>query len=263
MIVDAHVHMGPGLGNHADACLFDAYTGDQLIAAMDKAGIDAGLFLLHYGRAAIFTIRAMKRETKLFSRRPKNILPGLLATAASIQTLERRPCANSKRCISDYRFKGIMMHPEWESFAANDLNLLGPIFRIARQYKLPVTFHTGYYPTCQPLLFLPLAEAFPDVTIMLKHMGYEYLRDAIVVARLTNNVLLETAGNTSAAEIRAGIKGAGAEKVVFGSDLPYVSPEIVIQRIQLMEDVSEQEKRAVLGEQHRPAPQPSLIQVRK
>jgi predicted TIM-barrel fold metal-dependent hydrolase len=86
------------------------------------------------------------------------------------------------------------------------------------------------------------------VQITLKHMGYEYLRDAIVVARLSKNVFLESAGNTSAAEIRAGIKGAGADKVVYGSDLPYVSPEVVIQRIQLMEDVSDRDKEAILGD---------------
>jgi uncharacterized protein len=140
-----------------------------------------------------------------------------------------------------------MLHPEWESFAANDLNLLGPIFRVADERHLPVTFHTGYYPTCEPLLFLALAEAFPKVPIMLKHLGYEYVRDAIVVAQLTKNVFLETAGNSSSAEIRAAIKEAGAEKVVYGSDLPYITPEVVIQKIRLMEDVSDREKADVLG----------------
>jgi predicted TIM-barrel fold metal-dependent hydrolase len=247
MIVDAHVHMGPGLGNHADACLFDAYTGDQLITAMDKAGIDAGIVFAPLWQGGDFYDPSYEKGNEAIFQAAKKYPSRIIGYGRVNPNFGDQAIRELNRCISDYKFQGIMMHPEWESFAANDLNLLGPIFRIAQQHKLPVTFHTGYYPTCQPLLFLPLAEAFPDVPIMLKHMGYEYLRDAIVVARLTKNVLLETAGNTSAAEIRAGIKGAGAEKVVYGSDLPYVSPEIVIQRIQLMEDVSEREKQAVLG----------------
>ena len=153
-----------------------------------------------------------------------------------------------KKCVYDYKFVGIMMHPEWESFAANDVKLLSPIFKIAEERHLPVTFHTGYYPTCEPLLFLALADAFPTVPIMLKHLGYEYVRDAIVASQLAKNVFLETAGNSSSADIHACIKQAGANKVVFGSDLPYISPEVVIQKIRLMEDVSDREKADVLGD---------------
>jgi predicted TIM-barrel fold metal-dependent hydrolase len=248
MIVDAHVHMGPGLKNHADACLFDAYTAEELVSAMDKAKIDFGIVFAPLWQAGEFYDPTYEKGNEAIYQAAKKFPERIVGYARVNPNFGDDAISELNKCISDYKFEGIMMHPEWESFAANDLNLLGPIFKIAEQHKLPVTFHTGYYPTCQPLLFLPLAEAFPKVQITLKHMGYEYLRDAIVVARLSKNVFLESAGNTSAAEIRAGIKGAGADKVVYGSDLPYVSPEVVIQRIQLMEDVSDRDKEAILGD---------------
>ncbi len=247
MIVDAHVHMGPGLKNHASACLFDSYTADQLIAAMDKAGIDAGLVFAPIWQGGEFHDPTYEKGNEAIHhaacKYPDRILGYARVNPNWIEQSQRE----LMRCIHDYKFKGIMMHPEWESFLANDLKLLAPIFRVAEKYRLPVTFHTGYYPTCEPLLFLPLAEAFPTVPIMLKHIGYQYVRDAITVARLTKNVLLETAGNTTSNEIRAAIKLAGAEKVVFGSDMPYINPEIVIQKIRLLGDVSEREKELVLG----------------
>jgi hypothetical protein len=247
MIVDAHVHVGPGLKNHASACLFDAYTADQLIAAMDKAGIDVGIIFAPLWQGGEFHDPFYEKGNEAIYEATRQYPSRLVGYARVNPNLIEQSQRELMKCIQDYKFQGIMLHPEWESFLANDLKLLGPIFKIADEYRLPVTFHTGYYPTCEPLLFLPLAEEFPRVQITLKHMGYEYVRDAITVARLTKNVFLETAGNTLPSEIRAGIKEAGAEKVVYGSDLPYINPEIVIQKIRLLEDVSERDKDLVLG----------------
>ncbi len=247
MIVDAHVHVGPALKNHASACLFDCYTGDQLIAAMDKAKIDVSIIFAPLWQGGEFHDPFYEKGNEAIYEAARKYPSRLVGYARVNPNMIEQAQKELQKCIHDYRFQGIMMHPEWESFMANDLKLLAPIFKVADQFKLPVTFHTGYYPTCQPLLFLPLAEEFPHVQITLKHMGYEYIRDAITVARLTKNVFLETAGNTSPAEIRAGIKQAGAEKVVYGSDLPYLNPEIVIQKIQLLEDVTDAEKELVLG----------------
>jgi uncharacterized protein len=247
MIIDAHVHMGPGLKNHADSCLFDAYTAEELVAAMDKAGIDAGVVFAPLWQGGEFHDPDYEKGNEAIYQAMKKYPKRIIGYARVNPNFIEQAPRELLKCINEYKFQGIMLHPEWESFTPNDFALMGPIFRIAEQYKLPVTFHTGYYPTCEPLLFLPLAEAYPKVQITLKHMGYRYIRDAIVVARLTENVFLETAGNTSSHEIRAGIKGAGAEKVVFGSDLPYIDPEIVIHKIQMLEDVSDREKEMVLG----------------
>lgn len=247
MIVDAHVHVGPGLKNHSSACLFDAYTADQLIAAMDKAGVDVAVIFAPLWQGGEFHDPEYEKANQAIYEAARQYPDRLIGYARVNPNLIEQAQRELSKCIYEYKFQGIMMHPEWESFLANDLNLLGPILRIADKHRLPVTFHTGYYPTCEPLLFLPLAEAFPKVQITLKHMGYRYIRDAITVARLTSNVFLETAGNTSASEIRAGIKEAGAEKVVYGSDTPYINPEIVIQKIQMLEDVSDKEKEMVLG----------------
>jgi len=247
MIIDAHVHMGPALKNHASSCLFDAYTAEELIAAMDKARIDVGIVFAPLWQGGEFHDPDYEKGNEAIYHASKKYPDRIIGYARVNPNLIEQSKRELLKCVNDYKFQGLMMHPEWESFMANDLRLLGPIFKIADEHKLPVTFHTGYYPTCQPLLFLPLAEAFPRVQITLKHMGYEYIRDALTVARLTKNVFVETAGNTIPTEIRAGIKEAGADKIVYGSDLPYINPEIVIQKIQLLEDVSDKEKEMVLG----------------
>ncbi len=248
MIIDAHVHMGPGLRNHSEACLFDAYTAEELIAAMDAAEIDAGIVFAPLWQGGSFYDPSYEKGNEAIYQAAKKYPDRILAYVRINPNFGDEALKELKKCVYDYKFPGIMMHPEWESFAANDLKLLGPIFKVADERHLPVTFHTGYYPTCEPLLFLALAEAFPKVPIMLKHLGYEYVRDAIVVAQLTKNVFLETAGNSSSADIHACIKQAGPAKVVYGSDLPYISPEVVIQKIQLMEDISEKDKADVLGD---------------
>jgi uncharacterized protein len=248
MVIDAHVHMGPGLKNHAESCLFDAYTAEELIAAMDAAGIDAGIVFAPLWQGGEFDDPSYEKGNEAIYEAAKKYPNRILAYVRVNPNFGEAAIRELKKCVYDYKFPGIMMHPEWESFAANDLRLLSPIFKIADEKHLPVTFHTGYYPTCEPLLFVALADAFPRVPIMLKHLGYEYVRDAIVAAQLCENIYLETAGNSSSAEIRACIKQAGAKRVVYGSDLPYINPEVVIQKINLLEDISDKDKTDVLGD---------------
>lgn len=149
-----------------------------------------------------------------------------------------------KVCLEQYKLRGLMLHPDWESFSPANRRVMWPLAEICAEHKIPLTFHTGYYPKCQPMLFVPLAEAFPTVPIYMKHIGYEYWRDAALLAKRYPNIYLETAANTTCSEILASIRIAGVDKVCYGSDFPYIDPRVVIKKINCL-PLTEEERAKI------------------
>jgi predicted TIM-barrel fold metal-dependent hydrolase len=111
--------------------------------------------------------------------------------------------------------------------------------------NLPVLFHAGYEPRSQPAHFVPLAEAFPRVRLILGHMAYRMAGDAIIVAQRIPNIYLETSGNWDDL-IKAAIRTLGSDRVLFGSNLPFQIPEVEIMKVSLL-DIPQEDKDLVLG----------------
>ncbi len=115
---------------------------------------------------------------------------------------------------------------------------------------MPVAFHSGesdYYGHSGPANFLQVARRFPEVTFILKHMGYRLVEDAVQVALERPNIYLETAGVTCSNILKA-VRRVGADRVIFGSDTPYHSPKVEAMKIAEHPGLSGDEKRKVLGE---------------
>jgi len=108
--------------------------------------------------------------------------------------------------------------------------------------------HTGdpdTYGFAQPTLVGDLANAFPNLTLIIGHMGKRLYEDAILVARWFENIILETSFR-SPREITHAVRNIGADRVVYGSDMPFGIPEIEIMKIHLC-DISLREKEMILG----------------
>ena len=80
----------------------------------------------------------------------------------------------------------------------------------------------------QPLDLQPLARAFPTVPIIVPHFGAGFFREALMLADLCGNVILDTSssngwiryhpGLTLAAVFKQALAVAGPERLMFGSD---------------------------------------------
>ncbi len=195
-IIDAHAHLGPGLGNHGEGvCEFSSITAKELVPALDRAGIDRAIIFAPLYEGGDFIDPDYRRGNVAIYEAAQQYPKRLIGYGRVCPNLQDDAIKEWRRCINEYRMQGLMLHPDWESFSPSNKRLMWPLAELCAEHRLPMTFHSGYYPKCQPLLFLPLAEAFPKVPIFLKHLGYHYWRDAIIVARHTDNVLLETTGN--------------------------------------------------------------------
>jgi predicted TIM-barrel fold metal-dependent hydrolase len=122
---------------------------------------------------------------------------------------------------------------------------------------LGVLIHTGDGPYAYPIMMEPLAEAFPQLRIVLAHFGIQRMvlaDEAISVASRNDNVWIETScahlGN-----LKDGIRKLGATKLMYGSDSPFhdmfsqLRPiEVLCHEPPLGLKLSESDRERIFGE---------------
>ncbi|MGC1275119.1 MAG: amidohydrolase family protein [Planctomycetaceae bacterium] len=90
--------------------------------------------------------------------------------------------------------KGIKLLPMYAGFRPDDRSL-DPLWEYATQHRLPVLLHTGTTFIAQapldctlPRRLDPVATRFPEVKIILAHLGHPYEGECVVVIRKHPNV---------------------------------------------------------------------------
>lgn len=102
----------------------------------------------------------------------------------------------------------------------------------ARELGMVVNIHSGSG-ISHPLAIGALCRRFPDVTVLMDHMGYrEWTADAIEAARDSPNLYL---GTTIAAfepsVVERAVRELGPERVVYGSNWPNLYSDLAVEAI--------------------------------
>jgi len=155
--------------------------------------------------------------------------------------------------------RGIKLHPAAQRFYPND-ERLAPVYARATELGWPVIFHSGAFAlgpaaTDQATLryFPPLLRAFPDLTVVLGHMGFGDFDTCAAIATDFPNAMFDccfTVNGTdispaiSDEEAAAAFRKVGTNRVMFGSDYPWFDPALDAARIERL-PLSDAEKRAV------------------
>jgi predicted TIM-barrel fold metal-dependent hydrolase len=133
--------------------------------------------------------------------------------------------------VRDGGFRMIYLNPSLYKFwlpiktpseSAGSRKLLYPIFEAAGELDVPIYIHTGEQPYALPATADFIAGAFPDVKIILGHLGTQgelYTIEALLVAERHPNVYLETSWAMPHMIIEA-VHEAGADRLIFGSNTP-------------------------------------------
>ncbi|MGA2626968.1 MAG: amidohydrolase family protein [Candidatus Bathyarchaeia archaeon] len=143
--------------------------------------------------------------------------------------------------------KGVKLHPLFQAFIADD-PIVYPIMDEARRLKVPVAIHSGHPPFSLPWSIGELAEVYPDVTIVMLHMGHGhglYIRAAIHTAKRYPNIVLETSGMPMHTKIKEAMETVGEDRVIYGSDIPFHHPSVELQRVK-MADLKDSQLRKLL-----------------
>ena len=246
LIIDAHVH-GPGLVQFGGIRLGSGNTAEEMIGMMDENGMDVAVTFPP--RPAPIGWDSYLKANKIIADAIKKY-PNRIIGFVRFSPYYSEAIDYLQEAIKKMGFSGLKLHPKNEAFSINSERLVHPLMEKAAKLGIPVLTHSGQSDFCTPLLVSQLAESFPDVTLIMGHMGGDRARDAIHFAKRIDNLVLETSLNQPLSVLKSAIDEVGVEKIVFGSDmggvaLPY-SPKYEIMRFDYL-DITANEKEMVMG----------------
>ncbi len=206
-IIDAHNHLGVRPGA--------TQTGADLVAKIDAVGVDkAVIFPFVEGN---FTNDPIKEA---FDQFPDRLIP-----YCAVNAWQPDAADEVRRCVRDWGFKGLKLHPTINGFHLSDPNLVDPLFQVAEEYDIPVIVHGATDLLNSPTEFAIMAARFPKVNLLMAHMGFFWgVEQAISFAKQYPNLYLETS-RAPIFEIQTAVKELGPHKVIWGTDSPFVDYE--------------------------------------
>lgn len=213
--IDAHNHAGVRYGAKQ--------TGADLVAKLDAAGIDKAV-IFPFVEGTISN-DPMKRYADAF---PERLIPFCAVNPWDTETA----ASEVRRRLGDEGFRGVKLHPTIHGYHLSDHGLVDPIFEAAAEHDAPIIVHGASDLYNAPLEFAAMAAAFPQVPLIMAHMGVFWLfQQAIELAATHANLYLETS-RAPVFEISEAIQGLGAEKVIFGTDSPFVDYEWEVNKME-------------------------------
>ncbi len=191
MVIDCHTHLN---NYHEDQAPSLPGCIENLLGAMNRAGVDYALVLTSY---KVNEHRPSTRQVvEAVAKQPR------LGVVAGISYLNYRQ--SDLRELSEYLeeglIKGLKLYPGYEPFYPWDPRLR-VVYELAVEFDVPVMIHTGdtYAPTAKikyahPLQIDEVAVDFPQLKIIICHLGNPWFRDCIEVVYKNNHVYADLSG---------------------------------------------------------------------
>jgi uncharacterized protein len=222
-VIDAHAHVGPWFNFFTPEP-----TVDSMLRVMDRCGVR--MAVVSATRAISTEALAGNAEVVQMVRRH----PGRFAGYAVFNPHEPASLADVERTLDEPGIVGIKIHPDVQAYAV-DGPLYAPIWPLAARRGVPVLTHTfADSPYSDPLRFDSIAAEWPEVVILLGHSGVtgEGHRRAMKVASAHPNLYLELCGSlTTGHWIRQMVATLGPERVLYGSDFPFIELRYALGRV--------------------------------
>lgn len=216
MKIDAHTHIG-AFGGFFNVRISEK----EFIALMDEYEVEK----------SICCALPNQQVRDLVKKHPRRVIG-----AVWLNPYEgKKALEELNRAVHEWGFKGIKLHPLIHAYLPND-PLVYPIMEEAQKLEVPVFIHSGHPPFSLPWSIGELAEKFPEVRIVMIHMGHGhgvYIQAAIDTARRYRNLYLETSGMPMHTKIREAYQVVGATRVLYGSDIPFHHPSVEIQKVKV------------------------------
>jgi len=230
-------------------------TADELIASMDKDGVDISVILNIGWATHELCVETNDYILESIARYPNRLI-GFCAiqpysTSAAIAEVER--CAKGGiRGIGELR-------PDIQLLDLNDKEVMEPFIEVVRKHKLILLTHASepvghQYPgkgSITPDILYPFITSFPDLTIVCAHWGGGLPFYALMpeVKKAMSHVFFDTAASPllySPQVYNQVIQLVGGDKILFGSDYPLLGQGRLLKEISSL-DLPEETKSLILS----------------
>lgn len=153
--------------------------------------------------------------------------------------------AQMKEYFQNSQFVGAKLHPKHAGYQI-DCEEARPLLEYLVEQGKPLLEHTWFDEMC--LATGNAADLFPDLVIIMGHMGGDTWEKALEVAAERPNVYLELcSGLSPCGKLERSVAMVGAERLLFGTDLTLLEPGYTLGLVTGAE-LGEREKRMVLYE---------------
>jgi len=270
MIIDFHTHVFPPQMKKkraryidSDPCFAILYseknaklaTADELIASMDKAGVDISV-IVNIG----WTTHELCVETNDYILESVARYPQRLIGFCAVQPNSYEAAiAEIERCTKE-GIRGIgEIRPDMQLFDLRDEEVMEPLVKVISKHKLILLTHASEpvgheYPgkgSITPDVLYPLIAKFPDLTIVCAHWGGGLPFYALMpeVKKAMRNVFFDTAASPllyTPQVYSQVIQLVGADKILFGSDYPLLAQSRLLGEIRSL-DLPEETKNLILS----------------
>jgi len=132
--------------------------------------------------------------------------------------------------VKEWGFLGLKLMPPKHGYRVVD-EIVYPLLQKATELNVPVSIHSSQE-QCHPADVGFMALEFPDLAIIMDHMGYRYFsRQAILAAKHAPNLYLATTAVPEPGVIKTAVSKLGPERVLFGSNGPGMPPDLQLEVI--------------------------------
>jgi predicted TIM-barrel fold metal-dependent hydrolase len=233
MIIDAHCHAGKGDGLSGP---WDTSAPlEQYLRRAARAGIRRTVLLAAFHS----DYRAANREVaRIVASRPDRFYGFAFVHA---ERDRGRVFQMVREAVENYGFRGIKVH-------RHDARITREVCEVARAFRLPVIYDVMGEVSVAELL----AEEYPDVPFIIPHLSSfadDWRSQLALIDHLVRhaNIYTDTSGVRRFDLLEQAVSRAGARKVLFGTDGPWLHPEVELHKIRMLR-LKEAEERLVLGE---------------
>ncbi len=220
IIIDCHCHAGRG----------DGFTGpwdtaapiDRYLRRCTQAGIRRSVIFAAFHSNYVVANREVAR---LVSARPDRLYGFAFIHASRDRGRVR---AMIRQAVLVDGFVGIKVH-------RHDAPISREICEAAREFRLPLIYDVAGEVTVCELL----AQEYPDVDFIIPHLGSfadDWRAQLALIDHLERhpNVYADTAGTRRFDLLEQAVRRAGATKLLFGSDGPWLHPAVELTKIRLL-----------------------------
>jgi uncharacterized protein len=238
-IVDCHGHLG-----YWHNFNIPWRTAGDMVRALDVTGTRCCIASGHSGISADYRL-GNDHMIQAMREYPARLL-GYCSVNPNYPVDETK--AELERCF-DAGMVGIKLHPAMHRQRA-DAPGYKPAWEFAQEHRLCVLSHSGATDAyCGVAVFEGPARDYPDAKILLGHAGFGYdgaQRCCDLAGRCPNVFLDITISIAYRGLIERMVDGAGADRVLYGTDLPFMDSRPMVGRLAFT-DMDDKQLELVLG----------------
>ncbi|MGQ9585961.1 MAG: amidohydrolase family protein [Anaerolineae bacterium] len=126
-------------------------------------------------------------------------MSGRFVGFASVDPHQPDAPARLREAVERLGLRGLKLAPSLQEFFPNDRGRAYPIYEMAQKLQIPVVVHAGmtWEPGVrlgysQPMLLEDVAADFPDLRLVIAHVGWPWVLESVTLALKYPNVYLDT-----------------------------------------------------------------------